>query len=148
MTGEVRKKKPPRALNTLLGHCVLRALIYEEGGAEAANAKYSDPASVSKWDSVRLVVRVTPKASRVATFIVLWAVAMRVEGLDEFSITEYQRYWAENERQAYRVQAEFRELWPEFENPNELAKQIVKQIDRKMDKKAAAKMPLTLQVVA
>ena len=43
------------------------------------------------------------------------------EALDSFSITEYQRYWNESERQAYRRQVEFRELWPEYETPNELA---------------------------
>jgi hypothetical protein len=38
-----------------------------------------------------------------------------------FSITEYERYWNEGERQTYRLQTEFRELWPEFETPDELA---------------------------
>ena len=76
---------------------------------------------------------------RVATFIVCWAIAMKMEGVDEYSITEYQRYWNENERQAYRVQREFRELFPEFETPNELARQIVKQVDARMSRKDAAK---------
>jgi hypothetical protein len=32
--------------------------------------------------------------------------------------TEYLRYWNENERLApYRLQNEFRDLWPEFETP-------------------------------
>jgi hypothetical protein len=70
-------------------------------------------------------VKVTPKASRVAGFITLWATAMRIEERDSFSITEYQRYWNESERQAYRRQVEFRELWPEYETPNELANQIL-----------------------
>ena len=48
---------------------------------------------------------------------------------DGYSITEYQRYWNEGERQAYRLQSEFRELWPEFETPNELARQIVPHLD-------------------
>ena len=69
-----------------------------------------------------LSLKVTPKASRVAAFIVLWALAMRDEGKDAYTITEYQRYYNESERQAYRDQAEFRELWPEFETPNELAR--------------------------
>jgi hypothetical protein len=92
---------------------------------------------------------VTPKAPRVATFITFWAVAMRLEGLNEFSITEYQRYWNENERQAYRLQVEFRELWPEFETPNELARQIVKYVDaRKAGKRDVASLPMHVQVVA
>ncbi len=95
-----------------------------------------------------MATKVTPKASRVATFIVLWAVAMRDEKADEFSITEYQRYWNENERQAYRVQKEFRELWPEYETPNELARQIVRHIDRRMGKRDAARLPMTLRIEA
>ena len=39
---------------------------------------------------------------------------MKDEGKDAYTISEYQRYYAENERQAYRQQAEFRELWPEY----------------------------------
>jgi hypothetical protein len=138
----------PKAMDTILGHCILRALVHEAGGADAANAKYASMASLAKWDAVRTAVKVTPKASRVATFIVLWAVAMRIEGLDEFSITEYQRYWNEGERQAYRVQREFRELWPEYETPDELARAISRHIDKRISKKDAAKLPMTLRVSA
>ena len=49
-----------------------------------------------------LLLKVTPKASRVAGFIVLWALAMKDEGKDAYTISEYQRYYNENERQAYR----------------------------------------------
>jgi len=70
------------------------------------------------------------------------------EGKESYSITEYQRYWDESERQAYRVQNEFRELWPEFETPNELAAQIVKRADGRIAKKDAAQLPMTLQVEA
>jgi hypothetical protein len=112
--------------NSLLAHCLARAVIHEQGGLEAAVAKYGPNAErMSKWRATATAVKVTPKASRVAGFIVLWATAMRVDELDSFSITEYQRYWNESERQAYRRQVEFRELWPEYETPNELASQIV-----------------------
>ena len=92
--------------------------------------------------------KVTPKASRVPSFIVQWAVAMRDEGVDEYSITEYQRYWYEGERQTYRLQKEFRELWPEFETPNELARQIVKYLDAKLSRREIATLPSTLQIRA
>jgi hypothetical protein len=139
----------PRAVDTILGHCIARAVIQEQGGLEAAVAKYGPRAErLSKWESLRTVAKVTPKASRVATFIVLWAIAMRDEKRDSYSITEYQRYWNENERQAYRVQNEFRELWPEFETPSELGRQIVKNIDVRIAKKDVARLPLTLQVEA
>jgi len=135
--------------DSVFAHCVARGVIAEQGGVEAATAKYGPRAErLSKWSALKAVAKVTPKASRVATFIVLWALAMRDEKADAFSITEYQRYWNEGERQAYRAQREFRELWPEWETPNELARQIVEHVDARLSKKEAASLPLKLQVVA
>jgi hypothetical protein len=120
-------------------------MVVELGGWEKAEAEFEGGnLKVNAW----LGVKVTPKASRVATFIVFWAVGMRDEKRDSYSITEYQRYWNESERQAYRVQREFRELWPEFETPDELARQIVKHLDAKVRKREAASLPLKLQVTA
>jgi hypothetical protein len=138
-----------KALDTLLGHCIARAVMHDEGGLDAAIAKYG--LSAERWSTLgklRAVTKATPKASRVASFVVLWAVGMMEESKDRYSITEYQRYWNESERHAYRVQNEFRELWPEFDTPNELAAQIVKQVDRRIAKRDAAKLPMTLQVEA
>mgnify|MGYP001793252572 CR=1 FL=1 len=56
---------------------------------------------------------------------------MKTEGKDAYTITEYQRFYNEGDRQAYRSQSEFRDLWPEFETPNELARQIVKQLNKR-----------------
>ena len=140
----------PRTKDSILAHCIARGVIAEQGGIEAAVEKYGPKGErLSKWSALKTVGKVTPRASRVATFIVLWALAMRDEGLDEFSITEYQRYWNENERQAYRLQKEFRELWgAEFETPNELARQIVQNVDRRLSKKDTASLPTTAMVVA
>lgn len=147
MTPNVRK--PSARRDSLLAHCLARAVIAEQGGIEAAVAAYGPKAErLSKWAAMKVSVKVTPKASRVGTFIVQWAIGMGDEGGDEFSITEFQRYWNEGERQAYRLQKEFRELWPEFETPNELARQIVNHIDGRMGGKDVASLPLTLQVTA
>jgi hypothetical protein len=78
--------------------------------------------------------------------MVMWAAAMHDEGADAFSITEYQRYWNEGERQTYRLQHEFRELWPEFETPNEFARQIVSQLDANTSKREIAMLPARIQV--
>lgn len=78
---------------------------------------------VNQWKAAR----VAPKATRVALFIASWAAAMASEGRDEYTITEYARFWQETERNAYRLQVEFRDLWPGHETPNELARQIVMQ---------------------
>ena len=52
---------------------------------------------------------------------------------------------AGGERTAYRNQAEFRELWTEFETPNELARQIVPRLRGKVD---ATKLPSSVVVTA
>lgn len=142
-------RKPDRRRDSLLAHCVARAVIHDMGGVESATERFGPNAErLSKWAALRRAAKVTPKASRVAGFIVLWAMAMRDEGVDEYSITAYQRYWNEGERQAYRLQSEFRELWPEFETPNELARQIVKHIDASTTKRDVATLPSRLMVTA
>jgi hypothetical protein len=128
-------------------HCLARVVIAEEG-AEAATAKFGQgPERISKWNGLWIGVKATPKAARVAGFIIAWAVAMRQDGKDEYSITEYQRFWNEGERQAYRLQADFRELWPEFETPNELARQLIEQMDGRVSKREMASLSSRLQVV-
>ncbi len=146
MTNRVRRT---RREDTLLAHCLARAAVAEQGGLDAAGEVYGPNAErLSKWSALRLGVKLTPKASRVAGFIILWAVSMRDEKRDEYTITEYQRYWNEGERQAYRLQAEFRELWWEFETPNELARQIVRQLDGRIGKREMASLPTRVTVVA
>lgn len=132
-------------LESVLGHCIVRALIDEYGAEEQFQRA---DGRVSQWKALKATTKVTPKASRVAAFIVCWAMAMWDEKAEEFSITEYQRYWNESERQAYRVQNEFRDLWPEFDTPNELGEQLVKQFTARVAKKDVTKLPLTLQVHA
>jgi hypothetical protein len=120
----------------------MRAMIAELGGWEKAQKRFdAGEVRVNAW----LGVKATPKGSRVATFIVLWAVGMRDEGRDEFSITEYQRHWYENERRAYRLQKEFRELWPEYETPNELARMLLDQLDAEKPANVAS-LPMQVQV--
>lgn len=138
-----------KATDTLLGHCIARAVIQDAGGLDAAKERYGENAERwSTWSKLRAVTKATPKASRVATFIVLWAMAMQDERRDGYSITEYMRYWNEGERQAYRVQNEFRELWTEFETPNELAQQILRNARARLAKKDVQKLMTSLQVVA
>ena len=147
MTESVRK--PSWKRDSVLAHCLARAVVDDQGGIDAAVEKYGERAErLSKWAALRVAVKVTPKASRVAGFIVMWAVAMRDEGVDEYSITEYQRYWNEGERQTYRLQKEFRDLWFEYETPNELARQLVKHLDGKLSKRDIASLPSTLKVRA
>jgi hypothetical protein len=134
-----------KAMDTILGHCVARALL-AEAGIEPGKGVYGE--GVSKWEAMRATVRVTPKAMRVATFIVFWAVGMRESGQDSFSLTEYQERWNESERTAFRLQSEFRELWGEYGTPDELGRLIAKQLDARVSVKDAAKLPMTVELVA
>lgn len=132
-------------MDSVLGHCLARAVVESLGGREEAERRLgAGEVQVNAWSGVKA----TPKASRVATFIVLWALGMVYEGREVFSITEYQRRWNVDERQAYRLQKEFRELWPEYETPHQLAGQIVGQLNRRTGKREAARLPLVLQVEA
>lgn len=147
MTENVSRRT--RKLDSILGHCLMRAFVGTQGGLEGAVEAWGpNGEKLSKWQALKTAGKITPLASRVAGFIVMWAVAMRDEGAETYSITEYQRYWSEGERQAYRLQKEFRELWPEFETPNELAQQIIKHLNGRLARKDVASLPLTLQVTA
>jgi hypothetical protein len=135
--------------DSLLAHCIARAVIADAGGEDAAKAQWGNEAenlaAAGKWKQMKLLMGVTPKASRVAAFVVLWAWAMRDESKDSFTITEFQRYWNDGERQAYRKQAEFRELWPELETPDQLARQVVPYLSEKLD---ATRLPTKAMVLA
>jgi hypothetical protein len=142
-----RVRTPDRRKESLLAHCIARAVIHEQGGIDAAVETYGPQAErLSKWAAVKAAARVTPKASRVAAFIVMWAAAMMDGDADALSISEYERYWHEGERQTYRLQNEFRELWPEYETPNELARLVIRHVDDKLSKRDIATLPARLMV--
>jgi hypothetical protein len=131
---------------SLLWHCTIRAMVLPENDLGSVKAKVdAGEIKLTAWNAVKAM----PKAMRVATFIILWALGMKLEGLDRFSITKYQSYWKEKERAAYRAQKEFRELWPEFETPHEIAVQLLKQLDaKKASKEDIGSLPMTLMVEA
>jgi hypothetical protein len=129
-----------RRKDSLLAHCIARAVAADRGHERTKAELEAGTLKVRTWTAAK----VTPKASRVAAFIVQWALAMRDERAATYTITEYQHYWHEGERQTYRRQAEFRELWPEYETPNELAAQVVKYLRTHDD---AGVLPLSVPVV-
>jgi hypothetical protein len=118
--------------DALIVHCLGRAYLASRGWTESEAEFKAGRFKVNQWKAAR----VAPKATRVALFINSWAAAMRAEDRDDYTITEYARFWRETERQAYRLQEEFRELWPEYveTNPTQLALQIVKQGSLKLSK--------------
>jgi hypothetical protein len=136
--------KRKRRRDSLIMHCIGRAIAASNGWQQTQEQFDAGTLKVSNLAAAKA----TPKATRVAGFILQWALAMRDEGVDEYTITQFQRYWREGERQAYRAQKEFRELWPECENPNELARQIIKQVDGGHLESRRAKLPLSVPVLA
>lgn len=103
--------------DTLLGHCLLRASAPDVKGDGRLAATYA-------------VVKATPKASRVAAFIALWAMAMVELDVDELGIEAYAEWAAESRRTAYRRNADFRELFHEYDTPNELARLLADEARR------------------
>lgn len=134
-------RKPTK--DALIVHCLGRAYLAGNGWEKSEEQAKAGAFRVNQWKAAR----VAPKATRVALFIASWAAAMRANDREEYTITEYARFWNETERTAYRLQEEFRELWPEFNesNPNELARQIVKQ--EKLSKDEAGRpLPFSVSV--
>ncbi len=112
--------------DTILAHCIAQALIHEAGGEDAARAKYGDRAEAlqsSKWQTFRAAAKVTPRASRVASFVALWGLALYDLGRDELTVDEYADWANESRATAFRRAAEYRDLWPELD-VNELARHV------------------------
>jgi hypothetical protein len=112
--------------DTILAHCIARAVIADAGGEAAARAKYGDQAAglrATKWQAFKVAAKATPRASRVAAFISLWGLALDDLDRDELTVDEYAEWASESRATAFRRAAEYRELWPEFD-VNELGRRV------------------------
>jgi hypothetical protein len=112
--------------DTILAHCLARAMIADAGGNEAAQEKYGAEGEVlraNQWQAFKLAAKVTPRASRVAAFISLWGLALDDLDRDELSVEEYAEWANESRATAFRRAAEYRELWPDRE-VNDLARRV------------------------
>jgi hypothetical protein len=112
--------------DTILAHCIARAVRADAGGEEAARAKYGDNAEVlqtSRWKAFRVAAKVTPRASRVAAFISLWGLALDDLDRDELTVEEYAEWASEARATAFRRAADYRELWSDVDL-NELGRRV------------------------
>jgi hypothetical protein len=112
--------------DTIVAHCIGRAIIADAGGLEAAQAKYGEKAEllrVSKWQSFKTAAKSAPRATRVAGFITLWGLALDDLDRNELTVEEYAEWASESRATAFRRAAEYRELWPEYD-VNELARRV------------------------
>lgn len=112
--------------DTILAHCIARAVVADAGGEEAAKARYGEQAEAlraSKWQSFKAAAKVTPRASRVAAFISLWGLALDDLDRDELTVDEYAEWANESRATAFRRAAEYRELWADVD-VNELGRRV------------------------
>jgi hypothetical protein len=112
--------------DTILAHCIAKAVIADAGGEESAKAKYGETAEAlqaSKWQAFKVAAKVTPRASRVAAFIALWGLALDDLDREELTVDEYAEWANEARATAFRRAAEYRELWPDVD-VNELGRRV------------------------
>jgi hypothetical protein len=112
--------------DTILAHCIARAIMADAGGLEAAKARYGEKAEAfreSKWLQMKAAAKATPRASRTAAFICLWGLALDDLGRDEITVDEYAEWANESRATAFRKQAEYREMWADVEI-NDLARRV------------------------
>jgi hypothetical protein len=125
--------------DTLLGHCLARAYI-ERVGLEVAQSN-----ATRKWLTTREMVKATPLASRTAGYVVLWATVMEDLGRDDLTVEDYIEAGFEPRRTAYKRNEEFRRLWPEFDNPNEIGRLL---LDVKRRRNAALSATVEIELPA
>lgn len=103
--------------DSLLQLCLLRAsLSHVKGDGRVA--------------STFAVVKATPRASRVAAFVAMWAIALDDLEREELGVEEYAAWASESRATVYRRLSDFRELWPEYDTPNELAELLLEEARR------------------
>ncbi len=130
-----------KKLDTLLGVCLVRSAagIAEAEGIDLTARKGQ------KLKAIRLAMSSTPKASRVAGFVVEWALALDELKADDLTLTEWRNWSLQSQRTAWRHLAEFRELFPEYETPTPLARQVLRNMrSGKLNAAAAINLPVTV----
>ena len=116
--------------DTILAHCIARAVIVDGGGEDLSPAVHGDQtqvAAVSRSSGHRTAARVTPKAARVASFVAMWGLALYELERPEISVDEFAEWAQESRATAFRRASEYRELWPDVDL-NALARLVRDQI--------------------
>ena len=117
--------------DTLLAHCLVRAMLVEHGGDREAIVAASERGErLGRWQATRLAMKVTPRASRVAGFVVLWALALDEHG-EELGPETFVEWSFDSRATVYRRLADFRELFPEFDTPTPIARKLLEEAKRR-----------------
>jgi hypothetical protein len=95
--------------------------------ATAAVAGGRDPekrASVKElW---RATIKSTATATRVTALIVMWATALRDKDRESLGIEEYVEWSTDSRTASHRYLAEFRRVFPEWNDPNVIALDVLR----------------------
>lgn len=114
---------------TLLGACVLRA---GQAVARRDIENGRDPhVGPTRRETLRGIWQATHEGGKVAALIVMWALALDDLEQDELDVEEFAEWASEAPRTVYRRLSEFRQAWPEFEFPNELARALLAEAKRR-----------------
>ena len=86
----------------------------------------------------RMVVKVLPKATRVAEFIAMWTVVKYRDGAT--TAEQLAEFWGQPERTAYKRLEEFREVWGPagLSTPDALADSLIASYRARQEKLTAA----------
>ncbi len=107
---------------TLLRLCVLRALDAASDG------------TVEWKPGIWTVMEASARGAKVAAFICLWATEMLSRGADRITIEDYATAGYDKRSTAYRRLTDFRTMFPEFNDPHELATMAIARSERKRDR--------------
>ena len=110
---------PRKTTDTLLGQTLTRAVLaIANREVEAGRDPKRKP---SLRDRARVLTKATTVSSRVASLCVMWSVALADLERDSLGVEEYVEWSPDSRPTVYRHLHEFRELWPEYDTPNEIA---------------------------
>lgn len=129
--------------DTLIGACITRA-AHAHIREELDRGRDPDKRA-TKRETMRALWSSTQDGSKVAALIVLWAIALQELNCDELGIEEFAEWCAESRSTAYRRQAEFRRLFPEYDTPNEVARALAREARRRRTRPAP---DLTVELAA
>ena len=132
--------------DSVLAHCIDAAIIHEQGGIEAAVEKYG-----AEGRAALEVVGVEGGGEGNAEGVARSGIHRVLGGSDAGGragrVLDHGVPALLGRERAAGVSAagEFRELWPEFETPNEFARKLVTHLDDRTAKKDAAALPMKLE---
>lgn len=135
-----------RHSETVLGHCLARALL-AVAADDVSRGRDAHRAATLR-EKMLALVKATPKASRVAGFIVLWAATLHDGDVETLGIEEFVAQKYASRTSVYRWQREFRLLWPEHETPNALALLVLDAMRRSSDQKLTPLLRIAVRVAA